>query len=155
MRPSVLLLLFSFALLPMQACARSEPPPAKTAILFIGDGVDDHQLTLGRNYLHGASGTLLFEGLERRATARVLTVKEDNPRQPEYVADSASGGTALSAGVVTSRVEEFARKRGYPAVDLEVMAEVRRSMPVDFSKKLPFFLRSADGKASQSEAPDV
>ena len=49
MRPSVLLLLFSFALLPMQACARSEPPPAKTAILFIGDGVDDHQLTLGRN----------------------------------------------------------------------------------------------------------
>jgi hypothetical protein len=58
-------------------------------------------------------------------------------------------------GVVTSRVEEFARKRGYPAVDLEVMAEVRRSMPVDFSKKLPFFLRSADGKASQSEAPDV
>ncbi len=58
-------------------------------------------------------------------------------------------------GVVTSRVEEFARKRGYPAVDLEVMAEVRRSMPVDFSKKLPFFLRSDDAKASQSEAPDV
>ena len=54
-------------------------------------------------------------------------------------------------GVVTSRVEEFARKRGYPAVDLEVMAEVRRSMPVDFSKKLPFFLRSDVGKGSQGE----
>ena len=103
MRPSVLLLLFSIALLPGPACPQSEPPPAKTAILFIGDGVDDHQLTLGRNYLHGAAGTLLFEGLERRATARVLTVKEDDPQQPEYVADSASAGTALSAGVVTSR----------------------------------------------------
>ncbi|MDT8341188.1 MAG: radical SAM protein [Longimicrobiales bacterium] len=44
-------------------------------------------------------------------------------------------------GVVTSRVESFARERGYAAVDLEVMAEVRRALPVDFSKRLPFFLR--------------
>jgi hypothetical protein len=44
-------------------------------------------------------------------------------------------------GVVTSRVERFARDRGYGMVDLEVMAEVRKSMPVDFSKRLPFFLR--------------
>lgn len=44
-------------------------------------------------------------------------------------------------GVVTSRVESFARERGYERVDLEVMAEVRRNMPVDFSKRLPFFLR--------------
>ena len=58
-------------------------------------------------------------------------------------------------GVVTGRVEEFARKRGYPVVDLVVMAEVRRSMPVDFSKKLPFFLRSDDAKASQGDATDV
>ena len=37
----------------------------------------------------------------------------------------------------------------------EVMAEVRRSMPVDFSKKLPFFLRSDDAKASKGDATDV
>ncbi len=43
-------------------------------------------------------------------------------------------------GVVTARVEKFARERGYRSVDTEVMAEVRRSLPVDFSKKLPFFL---------------
>jgi radical SAM protein with 4Fe4S-binding SPASM domain len=57
-------------------------------------------------------------------------------------------------GVVTQRVEDFARKRGYSAVDLEVMAEVRQSMPVDFSKKLPFFLRSdekADGKGTVAD----
>jgi AdoMet-dependent heme synthase len=43
-------------------------------------------------------------------------------------------------GVVTARVEKFAKERGYARVDMEVMAEVRRQMPVDFSKRLPFFL---------------
>lgn len=44
-------------------------------------------------------------------------------------------------GVVAHRVEEYARREGYALVDLEVMAEVRRKMPVDFSRRLPFFLR--------------
>jgi radical SAM protein with 4Fe4S-binding SPASM domain len=48
-------------------------------------------------------------------------------------------------GVVAARVEAFARERGYDRVTSEVMAEVRRSMPVDFSKRLPFFARSDDG----------
>jgi hypothetical protein len=43
-------------------------------------------------------------------------------------------------GVVSERIEKFARERGYQVIDLEVMAEVRREMPVDFSKRLPFFL---------------
>jgi radical SAM protein with 4Fe4S-binding SPASM domain len=43
-------------------------------------------------------------------------------------------------GVVSERLEKFARERGYQVIDLEVMAEVRRQMPVDFSKRLPFFL---------------
>jgi hypothetical protein len=50
-------------------------------------------------------------------------------------------------GVVTKRVEEFARSRGYRAIDLEVMAEVRRALPVDFSKRLPFFMRGGDDQA--------
>ena len=44
-------------------------------------------------------------------------------------------------GVVTARIEKFAREKGYEHIDTDVMAEVRRSMPVDFSKRLPFFLR--------------
>lgn len=43
-------------------------------------------------------------------------------------------------GVVTARVEKFALERGYSSVDMEVMEEVRKNLPVDFSKKLPFFL---------------
>jgi alkaline phosphatase len=72
-------------------------------VLFIGDGVDDHQLTIARNYLLGADGRFIFDTFEHRAAATVQTVLEQDPRVPEYVADSASGGTAISAGVVTSR----------------------------------------------------
>jgi radical SAM protein with 4Fe4S-binding SPASM domain len=43
-------------------------------------------------------------------------------------------------GVVTSRVEEFARRRGLDEVTVELLADVRRAMPVDFSKRAPFFL---------------
>lgn len=42
-------------------------------------------------------------------------------------------------GVVATRVERFARERGLDRVTLDVMRDVRRSMPVDFSKRLPFF----------------
>jgi radical SAM protein with 4Fe4S-binding SPASM domain len=51
------------------------------------------------------------------------------------------GVPSFVRGVVMGRVENFARERGYTTVDVEVMEEVRRNLPVDFSKKLPFFLR--------------
>jgi radical SAM protein with 4Fe4S-binding SPASM domain len=44
-------------------------------------------------------------------------------------------------GVVASRIENFARERGFETVTAEVMEAVRREMPVDFSKKMPFFMR--------------
>ncbi len=43
-------------------------------------------------------------------------------------------------GVVANRVEEFARRRGRTEVTPALLREVRESMPVDFSKKRPFFL---------------
>jgi len=49
-------------------------------------------------------------------------------------------------GVVASRVEKFARERGHGTVTLDVMSEVRRAMPVDFSKRLPFFAVGSDGE---------
>ncbi|HEX6133321.1 MAG TPA: radical SAM protein [Longimicrobiales bacterium] len=43
-------------------------------------------------------------------------------------------------GVVTARIEAFARERGRDRVTVELLDEVRRSMPIDFSRRRPFFL---------------
>ena len=42
-------------------------------------------------------------------------------------------------GVVVKRVEDYARREGHNEVTAELMREVRQKMPVDFSKRLPFF----------------
>ena len=44
-------------------------------------------------------------------------------------------------GVVTRRVESYARERGIDTVTPELLDEIRREMPVDFSKRRPFFLK--------------
>lgn len=44
-------------------------------------------------------------------------------------------------GVVVTRVERYARERGHARVTGQLLRDVRRSMPVDFSKRLPFFTR--------------
>jgi AdoMet-dependent heme synthase len=46
-------------------------------------------------------------------------------------------------GVVMQRVEAWARRQGRREVTPELLAEVRSAMPIDFSKKRPFFV--ADG----------
>ena len=43
--------------------------------------------------------------------------------------------------MVASRLEAFARDRGVAEITVDLMSEVRRDMPVDFSKARPFFLR--------------
>jgi radical SAM protein with 4Fe4S-binding SPASM domain len=44
-------------------------------------------------------------------------------------------------GVVARRVEAYARRVGAEQVSLELMRDVRRELPVDFSRRLPFFAR--------------
>jgi hypothetical protein len=39
------------------------------------------------------------------------------------------------------RVEAYARRVGETRITPELMERVRRDMPVDFSKRIPFFLR--------------
>jgi radical SAM protein with 4Fe4S-binding SPASM domain len=46
-------------------------------------------------------------------------------------------------GVVTKRIEDYARKRGVSEVTIALMQEVRQRLPVDFSKRAPFFLDDA------------
>jgi AdoMet-dependent heme synthase len=44
-------------------------------------------------------------------------------------------------GVVIKRVEEWAKKNGHAVITRQLVDDLRKSMPVDFSKRLPFFLR--------------
>ena len=46
-------------------------------------------------------------------------------------------------GVVMQRVEDWARRQGRSEITPELLAQVRGAMPIDFSKKRPFFV--ADG----------
>ena len=75
---------------------------AGSVILIIGDGMDDHQITIARNYLVGSRGKLLIDQLPLRSTSQVLTIDNDNPSKTIYVADSANSATSMATGVVTS-----------------------------------------------------
>jgi alkaline phosphatase len=71
-------------------------------VLIIGDGMDDQQITIARNYLVGHNGRLTLDDLPVRSAVQVQTVSEDRPSQPVYVADSANSATAIASGVLTS-----------------------------------------------------
>ncbi len=74
---------------------------ARNVILFVGDGMDDHQISIARNYLVGARGKLTLDEMPMRGVSQVLTVTEEG--ETVYVADSANSATAMATGVVTSR----------------------------------------------------
>jgi alkaline phosphatase len=83
--------------------------PATTAaaalpkvILVIGDGMDQHQITIARNYLVGYEGRLTLDTLPERSSVQTQTLAEEDPRVPEYVPDSANTATAMATGIVTS-----------------------------------------------------
>lgn len=54
-------------------------------------------------------------------------------------------------GVVAGRIEKFARERGETEVTLEVMQDVRQAMPVDFSRRMPFFARASRSDSSRRD----
>ena len=100
-----------FLLVSIAACAPltevSRPAAAPKVILIVGDGMDDQQITMGRNYLHGNAGRLVMDDMPYRGASQVRTVSEDDPRTPIYVGDSASGGTdsADSASADPTRLD--------------------------------------------------
>lgn len=75
----------------------------RNVILIVGDGMDDHQITIARNYMMGARGRLTLDAMPVRSAAQVLTVSNEDPGVAVYVADSANTATSLATGVVTSR----------------------------------------------------
>ncbi|MAT93002.1 MAG: alkaline phosphatase [Halioglobus sp.] len=101
--------LLAIALLHATAVSAQAPVPdpggdtPRNVILIIGDGMDEQQLTIARNYLHGAAGKLLLDSLPLRAAVQVLTIEDKVDGGPVYVSDSANTATSLATGAVTSR----------------------------------------------------
>ena len=118
----------------------------RNVILIIGDGMDDQQISIARNYLRGAEGELLLDQLPTRSSVRVLTVDESKPGIPVYVADSANSATSIATGSTTSRgristtasddkdlptIAELAKSAGY-GVGIVTTASVTDATPAAF-----------------------
>lgn len=126
--------------------ALSAEQAKRNVILFIGDGMDDTQVTIARNYLLGASGKLVLDNMPYRGTVQVLTVEEDSPSKAVYVADSANSATSIATGKITSRgriatsakddqdlttIVELARAAGF-ANGIVSTADVTDATPASF-----------------------
>jgi alkaline phosphatase len=97
------------AVLAIAACDGHEGGSAEAAsgaklILIIGDGMDDQQITIARNYLVGGAGRLALDDMPHRGAAQAQGVAEDNPEIPVYVTSSANTATAMASGTLTSRM---------------------------------------------------
>ncbi|BFM15569.1 alkaline phosphatase [Maricurvus nonylphenolicus] len=137
------LVLTTILALGFSALATSEP---RYVILLIGDGMDDSQITLARNYLKGAQGRLQMDSLPFRSSVQVITMSEQDPSKPVYVADSANTATTLATGQVTSRgriattaktdkdlttIAELAKAAGY-ATGIVTTASITDATPAAF-----------------------
>lgn len=115
-------------------------------ILIVGDGMDDHQITIARNYLKGARGKLLLDQMPLRAASQILTQDEETPAKPVYVADSANSATSMATGISTSRgriatsagedsdlptIAELAKQAGF-ATGIVSTANVTDATPASF-----------------------
>jgi alkaline phosphatase len=137
------ILLTTLLVLGFSALAASEP---RYIILLIGDGMDDSQITLARNYLKGAQGRLQMDSLPYRSSVQVITVSEQDPSKPLYVADSANTATTIATGQLTSRgriatsakydkdlttIAELAKTSGY-ATGIVTTASITDATPAAF-----------------------
>ncbi|MEP5569562.1 MAG: alkaline phosphatase [Halioglobus sp.] len=84
----------------LESAAGQQP---RNVILIIGDGMDEHQVTIARNYLKGATGRLTLDRMPLRSASQILTIEDKVDGKPIYVADSANTATSMATGVVTSR----------------------------------------------------
>jgi alkaline phosphatase len=95
---------------------------ANNVILIIGDGMDDQQISIARNYLQGAQGQLVLDKMPVRGSVKVITVDEENPSKKVYVADSANSASSIATGVNTSRgrISSTAKTNQHPVTIMEL-----------------------------------
>lgn len=84
--------------------AKIDPAKPKNVILFIGDGMGDSEVTLGRYYGKGAAGRLNMDKLPFRGSSihYVLNYGPGPSYPPNYTGDSAPTAVAWSTGKRTT-----------------------------------------------------
>ncbi len=123
-------------------------------ILIIGDGMDDQQITIARNYLVGATGRLSLDHMALRSSSQILTIEDKVGGAPVYVGDSANTATTMASGVLTSRgrvstaagsnhpiptIVEMAEAAGYKT-GIVSTASVTDATPAAFATHISFRL---------------
>lgn len=146
--------LFTCGTGPALATAPAAEHTPRNVILIIGDGMDEQQITIARNYLHGATGELRLDRMPLRGAAQVLTTENNTSGRPVYVADSANTATSMATGVITSRgrlattagsdediptIVELATAAGYRA-GIVSSASVTDATPASFAAHISFRL---------------
>jgi alkaline phosphatase/streptomycin-6-phosphatase len=139
---------------------------AKNVIFFLGDGMGESEITLGRYYAVGADGR--FEGIDAPLlTGDVVThsVSEADPSKPDYVPDSASTGTAWATGHKTSdnrvstsagtdqdlkTILEWAQENGYATGNVST-AEITDATPAVLDSHVRF--RACQGPQNMATCP--
>ncbi|MFK8050200.1 MAG: alkaline phosphatase [Halioglobus sp.] len=152
------ILLTSILLTPIAVGSDAQEPASSEAprqvILIVGDGMDDQQISIARNYLKGANGRLLIDGLPLRSNSQVQTVEDQVDGKPLYVSDSANSATSMATGIVTSRgriattagadedvptIMELAKKAGFKT-GIVTTSSVTDATPASFASHIKFRL---------------
>jgi alkaline phosphatase len=69
-------------LLATGAAAQVADQQPSQVILIIGDGMDEQQITIARNYLKGAQGELLLDQMPLRGASQILTIENTVDGKP-------------------------------------------------------------------------
>lgn len=95
----------------------------RNVILMIGDGMGDSEITLARNYEHGAGGA--FPGIDALPVTGQYThyALSKDTGKPDYVTDSAASGTAWATGTKTYNGAISVDLRGDPHPTLIELAK--------------------------------
>ena len=92
---------FSASLVFFFSCFIASAAP-KNVILLIGDGMGEAEVSLTRNYEFDAGPGLFIDTIKNKASAIVISKRNHDQNIIAFVGDSASGGTALATGELTS-----------------------------------------------------
>jgi len=91
----------------LSACATtsegvSDELSTPKVIVIMGDGMDDQQISIARNYLVGSGGRLAMDALQYRGVVKPRSVSEENPAESVHVSGSARAATSMATGILSS-----------------------------------------------------